>query len=368
MTKRVLYVDAESPPGHIPFNMGYIARLSETPGVRLSLIVREGYLSAAAVSPAAIVREIPHRLYLSRDRGKLVNRIFMLLRYLYLRRTARWGAYDRVIFAGYDEFALLFSGIRRPLLLVNHDNVRGLDSALKRFFLKRISKRHAHIVFEEYMANRMRSCGIGNVFVVRHGLQAPFAPAQPGALEAIHARIAGANDKKIILCLSLSSADMQLMHRLVRDASFIRLLLRHNMLLVVREHGCSLAADSPSVLRLNTFLSTAQYRALFLRSFAVLLPYPQTFRYRVSNVLHECISNNKLCFAADIPALRAFAPYMRYPYFFSGVEELTACVADAVEKNVGNAADKYANAEDLRTDFSEILNTNPHPNKVLKPC
>lgn len=368
MQKRILYVDAESPLGHIPFNMGYIARLSATPGVRLSLIVREGYLSAAAVSPAAIVKEIPHRLYLSRDRGKLVNRLFMLLRYLYLRRAARWGAYDRVIFAAYDEFALLLSGIRRPLLLVNHDNVRGLDSAVKRFFLKKISRRHAHIVFEEYMANRMRSCGIGNVFVVRHGLQAPFASAQPGVLEAIHRKLADKSYERILLCPSFSSSDVQLLRELLHSRRFRALLAEHKMLLVVRDLRRALPSDGePNILTLRTTLSTSEYEALFLRCFAILLPYPDTFRYRVSNMLNECISNNKLCFAADIPALTAFAPYMRYLYFYAGVEELTDCVADAVAKKAGDATEKYANTEDLQTDFSEILNTNLHPEKVFKP-
>jgi hypothetical protein len=367
MTKKVLYIEADSPLGHIPFNLGYISRLSERADVSLSLVCRKAYFGSAGASPAAIVKEIPHRLYLKKSGGKFISRVFMLLRYLYVRWTVDIAAYDKVICAGYDEMALFFSFIRRPLLLVNHDNVRGLDNAVKRFFLKKISGRHSHIVFEEYIASRMRAQGISNVFVVKHGLSAPFAPAERGVLKAIHERITGAAGEKIILCLSLSSADMQLLDELVHDASFGRLMARHNMLLVVREHRHRLAVDSPNILRLNTLLSTAQYRALFLHSFAVLLPYPDTFRYRVSNVLHECISNNKLCFASDIPALRVYARHMRYPYYYSGVEELVACIASAVEKKVDSATDKYINTDALQTDFSEILTDPIHPNRVKNP-
>jgi hypothetical protein len=356
MVKKVLYIDADSPPGHIPFNMGYIAKLSETPGVSLSVIFRAGYLSAAAVAPAVVAKEIPRWLYLKKDRGKLVNRLFMLLRYRYLSRTSGWTKYDKVIFAGYDELALFFSGIRRPLLLVNHDNVRGLDNPVKRFFLKQISKRHAHIVFMEYMADKMRRHGIHNLFVVRHGLRAPFAPAPPGALEAIHKRFAQKDFDKILFCPSFSSSDEQFVRELVRSEHFCALLARHKILLVVREHRNALRDDGlPNLLALKTTLATPEYEALFRHSFAILLPYPDTFRYRVSNMLHECISNNKLCFAASIPALKAFAPYMLYPCFYATLSELAACIAGAIAKKIDEQPVKYVHTDALQPDFSEML-------------
>jgi hypothetical protein len=358
MQKKVLYVDADSSPGHIPFNLGYIAKLNETPGVTLSVIFREGYLSAAAVSPAVIVRELPHRLYPKRNRGKLINRIFMLLRYRRLSQTIGRAKYDRVIFAAYDEFALRFACIRRPLLLVNHDNVRGLDNPVKRFFLRQISKRHAHIVFEEYMADKMRRHGIHNLFVVRHGLRAPFAPAPLGALEAIHKRFAAKDFARILLCPSFSSSDMQLVQELVRSKPFGELLAKHKILLVVRELRRALREEGqPNILTLNTTLATHEYEALFRNSFAILLPYPDTFRYRVSNMLHECISNGKLCFAASIPALKAFAPYMLYPYFYATLGELAACIDDAIAKKADEQPVKYRNTDALQPDFSKILTT-----------
>jgi hypothetical protein len=358
MKKNILYIDADSPSGHIPFDLGYITRLSEAPGVALSLIFRKGYLGAADVAPAAIVKEIPHRLYPKKNRGKLINRVFMLLRYLYIRRTVSRRGYDKVILAGYDEFALFFSGIRRPLLLVNHDNVRGLDNPRKRRFLKSISKRHAHIVFEEYMADKMCSHGISNIFVVRHGLSAPFAPAPFDTLKTIHERFAQKDFEKLLFCPSFSSSDMQFIDELLHSDSFSELMAHHKMLLVVREHRHAFAAEKPNMLALKTHLSTQQYRALFLHSFAILLPYPDTFRYRVSNVLHECISNNKLCFLSDIPALRAYARHMACPYYYSSVQELAACVADAVAKKADVRKDKYVDLAALQTNFSKVLITN----------
>jgi hypothetical protein len=142
---------------------------------------------------------------------------------------------------------------------------------------------------------------------------------------------------------------------LVVDKKFLNFMEEHKILFVIK-CGKPLGneAKSKNILALYSPLSAEQYSALFTHSFAVLIAYAERFRYRLSNVLNECISNNKLCFMSDIESLRYYSKYIRYPYYFSDVHELIHCVADAIDKNIEVKSDKYKNTDELLCDFSEL--------------
>jgi hypothetical protein len=355
MIKRILFIDTDSSYGHVPFNAGWLSKLAETPDVCIHVAGRKSYFDKIKPPQVEAVRHIPHTLYLSKDWGGFINRLFMWLRYVYVGLTNKLSVYDYVIFSNYDEIVLFFTRMRRHVFLVEH-NLAKLDSKIKLFFFQRISKRCRHIVFNEYMAKRLTDLGITNPVIIPHALSVPFLLQPRALLSTIDSRFQQGNFAKILFCPSFNSSDTGFLSRLVADERFLDFIEKNGILFVMKcrrplLHG---AVKSKNILTLSALLSIEQYSALFIHSFALLIAYPERFKYRVSNVLNECISNNKLCFMSDIASLRYYAKHIRYPYYFSDVPELIRCISDAIERNVEAQPDKYLNTDELLCDFSEL--------------
>jgi hypothetical protein len=352
--KKILFIDIDSHPyGHVPFNTEWLSKLSETPNVEIHLVGRKGYFDKIKPQNVDVVKGIPNMFYLSKDRGSFINRFFMWLCYLYVGITNKLSAYDYVIFSKYDEIVLFFTCIRRSVFLVEHDLAK-LDSKVKLFFFKRISKQCRHIVFNEYMAQKIIDLGI-NPVIVKHGLATPFLPQPRTLLSTIDSRFHQNDFAKIIFCPSISSSDTEFLNRLVVDEMFLNFIGENNILFVTK---CGKPLDntvkSKNILALYSPLSAEQYSALFTHSFAILIAYSERFRYRLSNVLNECISNNKLCFMSNIESLRYYSKYVNYPYYFSDVQELISSIIDAIGKNIEAKSDKYKNTSELLCDFSAL--------------
>jgi hypothetical protein len=328
--------------------------LSETPDVRIDLVGRAGYFDKIKPKEVALAKAIPHAFYLSKDWGGFINRLFLWLRYMYVGVTNKFSAYDYVIFSNYDEIVLSFTHIRRRVFLVEH-NLAKLDNSVKLFFFRRLSKRCRHIVFNEYMAKRVMDLEIPRPVIVKHGLAAPFLPQPRALLSTINSRFQQDDFAKILFCPSFSSSDTGFLNRLVTDERFLDFIEKNRILFVMKcskpLHG---TIKSKNILVLSSLLSIEQYNTLFVHSFALLIAYPERFKYRVSNVLNECISNNKVCFMSDIESLRYYSKHIRYPYYFSNVQELIHCISDAIERNVEAHPDKYVNTNELLCDFSEL--------------
>lgn len=353
--KKLLFIDTDSSFGHVPFNAAWLAKLSETPNVRIDLVGRTGYFDKIKPPQVETVRRIPHALYLSKDWGGFINRLFMWFRYVYVGLTSKLSTYDYVIFSNYDEIVLFFIHIRHRVFLVEH-SLSKLDNSVKLFFFRLLSKRCRHIVFNEYIAGRITDLGIARPVIVKHGLAAPFSPQPRALLSTIDSRFRRDDFARILFCPSFSSSDTGFLTRLVADERFLNFIEKNGILFVMKCRKLPLHGliKSKNILVLSFLLSIEQYNALFMHSFALLIAYPGQFKYRISNVLNECISNNKLCFMSDIAALRYYSKYIRYPYYFSDVQELIHCISDALDKNVEAKPGKYVNTNELLCSFSEL--------------
>jgi hypothetical protein len=283
-----------------------------------------------------------------------------------------------VIFSIYDDIVLFFTPIRHRVFLVEH-NLEKLDNSVKLFFFRQLSKHCQHIVFNEYIARRIIDLGIACPVIVQHGLAAPFLPQPRVVLSTINDRFLQDDFAKILFCPSAGSSDTGFLNRLVADERFLDFIEKNHILFVMKRSkplyfdasgyywldsgfaktkGSMLLpgmTKSKNILILSSQLNIEQYRTLFVYSFAVLIAYSERFKYRVSNVLNECISNNKLCFISDITSLKYYSKYIKYPYYFSlDVEELIHCISDALDKDIEINPDKYVSTNELLCDFSEL--------------
>jgi len=279
----------------------------------------------------------------------------MLLRLLFLRLTVNFNNYDYIIISNYDEIVLFFSGIRKRCFLVNHINVSELNSRIKRFFIKKVSNVHTQIVFEEYMKLRFNEFGINDVVVVKHGLLPPYVLPENYLkdIEIIDKRLIDKEYDKILFSPSTTSSDPLFNKLLIESQDFCNFIKQNKILFVVKDKY--LSSSFANILVLNSYISNSQYQSILLLSYGVLISYSSSFEYRISNVLNECISNNKLCFMSDIVALKIYSENILYKYYFSSVEELILMIKKSLNNNFEENTPKYIGVDTFKPDFTSLI-------------
>lgn len=354
--KNLLYIDPFCEYGHNNLNRVYINSFMEL-GINVHLVLKEGHVQELQLPEELVRLAIPFR-YFRGDLGKLGNRFYLLKILLYIKSRIDFRNYDYVFFSGYEEISLYLSGIKGRLILVNHANVSGLDSYIKRMFIKLISNSAhiTHIVFAQYIKDRFAEFGISNVLVKPLGLSEPYEinrNIKESILRSIDERIVSNKFKYRIFAPSGSKYGSDFIEKQITDINFISFLEQNKILLIIKDEH--LFSNSSNVLVLNNFLSISQYQALFLESDIILICYPETFNYRVSAIFFESLSNNKVCLLSDIEAFRVFESHFNYNPYFNNVHQFMKVVTEFIMNRDAISCLPYNNLESLNPTFKELI-------------
>lgn len=341
---KILYVDPFSSPSHANFNRMHIEAIrSVTKDIHF--VFKESYWKEIGVHASEVCYVIPSS-YFGKNKGGLINRFYMCLVLWKIRQNVPLRQYDKIIFAAYEEISLFFALYNVPLYLINHNNISSLNNRVKRFFFKRISKQNTHIVLEPYIKDYLKSLGIKKVEVVRHGLIPPYS----ASLFQIDTTLL---HKQFLFSPSMQSVDTEFMEKLINDESFIKYLETQNLFLVLRSK--TLHSSSPNILIFSQYMSKEEYIAYFLGAEAILLFYPESFRYRVSGVLLEAISCGKKTLMSDIEVFRQYESLFGANAYFSTPNQLIRCLDFTLQiknRKVG-LSDKQRNS--YMPNYLEIL-------------
>mgnify|MGYP001418771426 CR=1 FL=1 len=235
----------------------------------------------------------------------------------YINKFINRSNYDLIILSSYDTIALSLSSIKRKLFLINHNNLQCLNNRIKLFFFKRISMTHAHIVFENYIKNYLTSIGVKNVFKISHGLPKKIKPSfKIDYLKKLKRN----NFKNSIFVPSSSSSDIDFIQKIILDVDFNNFLKSNDILLIIK--GNYKLNNCTNILVLNKYLKDDEYNYFFITSDIILIPYKNSFKNRVSAVLHECVSNNKPFICSDIEAFRVYESLIKYKPYFNSINDL----------------------------------------------
>jgi len=315
---KLLYVDPLSPNGHINFNRIFIEALNLT-FKTIHFAFRENYSKNLNVDNMQKVYSIPGKYYKKR-KNKIATR-FALFRILqFIKNECNLNEYDYIIFASYEEISLYLSFIKKPLILINHNNISGLDNKIKLFFFKKIAKNNVNIIFENYMKEFLETKGVKNTYVIHHGIPPAY---NSNILEDSSLREQYENIERydnVIFCPSSSSVDKIFLNEIKSNQKFNKFLEINNILLIIKDN--TNVKKMNNIFVINNYLSDIQYQYLFLKSNFILIPYPKTFSYRVSSVLFEAIANRKMCLLSNIQALNIYKKYFNYNPYFNDVDEL----------------------------------------------
>mgnify|MGYP000371239299 FL=1 len=257
--KKILYIDPFSSHSHINFNKIYIDALKNHK-VELDFAFKEDYAKKIGITERCY--DIPSKFFLKGNNG-WKNRISQIRMLIFLNRKLKFKKYDMILLSSFDEISLFFSFVNANFVLINHNNLIGLGSFVKRFFYKLISKDNIQIVFEHFMKEYLFSLGIKNVMEIKHGF-----------LEKFDENILVENDfvnglnltrfRKIIFAPSSSSGDKSFFMELLTDANIQKKLEENSILLILK--GDFVIGQNGNIKVISEYLSEKSI-SIFIHSF-----------------------------------------------------------------------------------------------------
>lgn len=347
---RILYIDQMTPYGHINFNQIYISGLLKA-GAELSIVCSKEYVDKLDL-PSAIVALVYPKFLSHVNKGGIRDRIIFFLRLIYIRFFLDLSAYDMLLFSSYEELSFYCGMIRQRSFLINHANIQGFASnSIKRYFAKKISKKNVQIVFNDVMKRKLQEWSIENVIVCPHGFSKPYSLDKLEKTSIY--RIARIPDDvkidRVIFSPSFYSSDFDFINTILCSESFQTFLEDSNIVLLIK--GVALNNISNRIYFIDNYLSSEDYKLLFMNSDFILLCYGSDFSYRVSGVLFECMINNKICLIKNSLELRGYSNYICYDPYFVDVEDLKRKIALLSSCSLK----KRYNIDDLYPDFYKFL-------------
>lgn len=314
MKKKVLFVDYTYQKGHVNFNRIHIEAIKAA-GYDVELILHSDIAANLGYNDKDYFLKLPYCLR-QRDKSPILNRIVYVIILIWIKiKVINFSKYSHVVVSSCDEPTLGLLPLCRNMYIVCH-NTASVNSKMKRFFMKRLSRHNTFLVFDEYMRKPLVENGIKNVKIVSHGCVTPFGSC---CEEFLPAEIKGYS--KVIFHPS-SKADSSFVDSLVKDRSLRDFLRSNNILLVIHGRKEDSWNLSDNIVFITGFLPTEVYRAVFQKADIILLAYPSTFQNQVSGVSFECVSNKKNVLIREHPALMYCREFYNYDPIFKNNEEL----------------------------------------------
>lgn len=292
---KILYLDFLYPKGHIRQNIEYIKCLSQFSEVGVLCI--KGWYRNLPLKTEVLEKNI-FRL----KENKVSIRINSLMVMAQSSIIIRDKNPDIIFVSSYEtiSFALgrFFFRKRNKLFLLQHYNLDELDNAIKRWFFKTYMKKVDHIVFEDfirdYLIDRF-NLDKNRVHVLPHQLNENFIKK---------------TSAKKYSCVGLSNSNDENMISEIVNMEMKYGIFKKNKRKVVLKSKIT-EFDNGYLLVFKGYLDEDKYNEYNSQCESIYMPFPATFRYRMSGTLVDALSNNKIVFGSDIPLMRYYSK--KYP-------------------------------------------------------
>ena len=342
---RILYIDPISSSSHINFNIIHINAIRKIT-TNIDFVIKEGYWNEISIPESKVKYAIPIT-YITKNKGRLISRFYMCLTLWKIRLNIHLQQYDKIILSTYDEIALFFAFYKKPIYLINHNNIASLNNNIKRFFFKHISSINTHIVFEKYIKDYLNSINILNVIVIKHGLVSHY-PSNTIPNEFSYKK------KKYLFSPSASSVDWEFVENIIYQKKFITYIENNDIYIILRSNK-TYYPPSKHIKIITSYLSKEKYISYFYNAAAILLIYPKSFKYRISGVLMEAISYQKRAIMSDIESFRQYKDLFGIDSYFFSTESLIHSIEFALKQQNQILYLSNNQKEQLMPDYSALL-------------
>ena len=342
--------------GHINFDQIHISALINS-GNNVHVIMPERVRNSMSLEENMYRLIIPE--WLSKERkSPIITRFFLILTLLYIKVKVNFSRYDLTLISNTDVISLGIAPLCKHMGLICHANAYDFQFKIKKYFLKRLSKDNFFIVFNTHMKKHFTENGIKNVFSVSHGCIAPFSSDNKTLLPFTKC------EYNTIIFHPSSKCDESFVLSLHKDKDFEEMLKKDKILLILR--GRKIIPDSHNIITISEKLSQELYQGIFLSSDIILLAYPETFKYQVSGISYECISNQKRMLIWYNQSLKYCQDFFNYDPMFLDTEELSTKIRMLENKETY----KYVvTGDNMTPNYKQILEyidktNNPTTNHV----
>jgi hypothetical protein len=346
---KILYIDPLLQNGHINFNTIFIDGLNNA-GYQLEYVFVNGYENKLNIDPSKVIYLIPSFLF-KQNLGKLVNRVTYFFALILIKYFVDFRNYDFIIFSSFEEISFFLSNTKNGYL-INHINVSSsCESKIKYFFLNKVLKNNSLIVLEKGIKDYLATKGNYDIHFLPHGLPKPKQLIKFNEDNYDSILLTLKNYNKILFSPSESSSDKIFINELIKSKQFLKYLENENILFVYKE---DLKIAKRNILAISGYLSQNLYDYLFLKADIILLAYPQSFKYRVSGILLECMANNKPCAISSVDILESYGDYFNYEALFLNIDELIHIIGDIGKFDRRNTG-YYRNLNLLEPSFNKLF-------------
>lgn len=308
--KKILIADPCSYRGHVSFNYGIIRAANMF--AKCDILVSDrmkAELIYKGVSSDSFLASFSDEWHIAelkkKERHKLIYHL--LFRYYFLKvinRIAKIaGNYDAVLLTCLDVYSYAFVSrkIKNAVSIVDHGIGNIAASKVYRYCWKQINNENNLIVLEPFIKQMVEKHGIKNkIYVVRH----PLPEAKATTIKDNFVNIFGpSNSNCSYFVTDLINSD-------IPDGN--KITIKSD-----REYS----TDKLRVI--NGFISNEIYNDLFSKCNYIILPYPKTYNFRISNVLLEGIVSGKKVLLLNNNTLSFYAQiFPEQVFLFSKIDDL----------------------------------------------
>ncbi|ETI69194.1 glycosyltransferase family protein [Neobacillus vireti] len=290
----ILFLDFLHPKGHKEFNMNLITRLSDIG--KVTVLCQRNYYNGFTgnTKDVTFIEEDDLRI----DGQGLMSRIAALKIMTKSSKIRKKYDYDKIIVSSFETLSFtigrFFFKEMSNMYIIHHNNVDELSNSFKLKFFKTYMNKVNHIVLDEFIKEYLiNKLGVNEhlVHVLPHPLN-EIVDVKP-------------LEKSKYLCVGLSNSN---------DEEFIRELVKREIKdATIQKMGKKVILKSKSInfdngyLKIvNGFLEKSMYDDYISNSKFIFMPFPKTFRYRMSGTLMDAISNGRIVIGSNIPLIKNY--------------------------------------------------------------
>jgi hypothetical protein len=265
--KNILIIDSTYPKGHREINKSLIDAISKKNNVFLAEY--KSYFSNVNNCTRVKIRKqyLPNNI-------KFLVIIAHIINALMIRKKTKNIDFDKIVFLSINELTFYYVSKvfrKKQIYVVHHNDIdKILKSPKKYSYLKNAKIRH--LVFADFIKTEMiRSLDISgdNITEINHPIPST-SHSMPAALKE--------TESKIFLGIGLSN-DEDIISKLI-ELDKTGYTFKKNIKLIMRSSCVEYRGKWLEIFQ--GFLSNSEYMKLYEKSFAVILTYPQSFKYRYS--------------------------------------------------------------------------------------
>lgn len=284
--KKIYYIDYISPNGHIGFNRIQIKALLNL-GFTIYGVFKEGYFEKIEINNPEFINLFSIPQYLYKESNNILSRIELIRRLRLIHKYIHLDENEIIIFSSFETISLCLSPRFGNAYLINHISVADLDSKIKKYFFKNLPHSYHHVVFNDYIAKRLKKESIEPI-IIPHGF---LEKLPPSASDAILNKL-NLQPQNYIFSPSPTSADRRYIETICNNLEFNIFLEKKRIKFVLRGDYNIIEKYKDNYVFIKNYLDYEEYLILFMNALSIILCYSDTFKYRVSAVLFESMAYN----------------------------------------------------------------------------